>query len=616
MAVPFAEVGPISASREIARLRGVRVSRDRFRGGPGQISDVTPGDVVSVLLRDDSAERFTGVTVVRAAVEHLGAEAQGQAGGEPRTAGAWLAGRQAEERVSNGATPWQDGPPPGRFDDDAPDPVALVGESARRERSGASPDPVDPWSGLVRPVPTDWYTTPPPQRTWLLSDSRRPNGDGVLALGKVGQMIAEGGAGKTMALAQLAVAVATGTRWLGIFDVASPGRVLMALGEEDAEEARRRLFRAARASHVPNPPPGSIVVIPLAGVTCAMLERDDRRNATEAPFLTFLRARLSSEQGWRLVIVDPLARFAGPDAETDNAAATRFMQALESLVAPSGGATILDAHHTNKFSRTARGAIEGTAGRGSSAFFDGARWECSLGAERLELEDADTRERLGEIVTWTNTKTNYSRKAEPVLLRRDLENGGALLPLDEADLETLRQARGRDPAKETKRAAKDAEQSTREAGEGAAVDRIVADRPGIPYRELLTEVMGACKCGKDRAEVIVARAANRLDVRPGPRKARLHFPKADATVRREASTVPRDRDWVAPPRTPGPGTERTEGTVPLPSTVPGTVGNGERRKDAAETSAPGQRNLGAPPAGTVIEAAGRGGRVHREAQAS
>jgi RecA-family ATPase len=346
----------------------------------------------------------------------------------------------------------------------------------------------------------------------------------VLPLGKVGQIVAEGGAGKTMVLAQLAVAVATGTPWLGALDVASPGRVFLALGEEDADEVHRRLFNAVRSSRAANPQPGSIVVLPLAGVACAMLEADDRGNAIEAPFLPWLRSHLAASPDWRLVVVDPLSRFAGPDAEIDNAAATRFVQALESI-AGATGATTLAAHHTTKASRARGATVDGTAGRGSSALFDGTRWQCSLAAERLELADSDTRERLGEVVTFTVSKSNYGRKPDPIMLRRDLDNGGALVPLDEADLETTKNARGRDPARETKRAAKDAELGEREAAEDAAVDRAVNARPGIPTRDLVAAVRAATRCGGDRAMVAVARAADRLDVREGPRKARLHYPR-------------------------------------------------------------------------------------------
>jgi RecA-family ATPase len=398
-------------------------------------------------------------------------------------------------------------PPEGRFDDADEAPV---------------------WASLLRPVPRDWYESPPAARSWLLRDGRRPRGDGLLPLGKVGQLIAEGGAGKTMALAQLAVAVATATPWLGCFTIATPapGRVLFIVGEEDEEETHRRLYRARRAMDAPVPDAGAIVVLPLAGVPCAMLTKDDHGNLAETAFLAWLRAWVAANGPWSLIIVDPLSRFAGPDAEKDNAAGTRFIQCLESI-ATLTAATVLVSHHTNKLSR-GKGAIEGTAGRGSSSFFDGARWECSLGTERLELGDADTRERLGEIVTWTNTKTNYSRKAEPVLLRRDLDNGGALVPLDDADEAMVRDARGLTAAQAQKDERKAAERSARESAEDAAVVQAVTDRPGIPLRDLVKRVQALLHCGADRAEVAVARAD--LDVREGPRRARLHYLRPSPTT--------------------------------------------------------------------------------------
>ncbi len=412
---------------------------------------------------------------------------------------------------------------------------AILSEVPRRDDGGrdapfgdeatGTPGAVPPvWASLVCPVPVDWYSKPPAARSWLLRDSRREKAEGVLPLGKVGQIIAEGGAGKTMLLVQLAVAVATGTPWLGTFDVASPGRVFLALGEEDADEAHRRLFRARRSGNAPVPPEGSIVVLPLAGVSCAMLERDDRGNLVEASFLPWLREHLASEKDWRLVVVDPLSRFAGPDAETDNAAATRFVQALESI-AGATGATTLAAHHTNKLSR-GKGPIDGAAGRGSSALFDGARWQCSLGTERLELDDPETRERLSEVVTLAVTKSNYSRKPDPIVLRHDRDNGGALVLLDEADAETVAGARGRDPARETRRAAKDAETGARSATEDEAVLRAVRERPGVSLRDLATTVQAIAHCGRERAYVAVRRVTDRLDVRDGARGAKLHYPKA------------------------------------------------------------------------------------------
>src|SRR6185312_4993998 len=200
---------------------------------------------------------------------------------------------------------------------------------------------------LTVPVVREWLTEPPAARAWLLSDKRTSKG--VLPLGKAGQLIAEGGAGKTMALVQLALAVATGADWLGTFSVEKKGRVLLVLGEEDAEEARRRVYNASRGTDPGSVPPGSIVVVPLAGKPCSMLEHDEHSNPTETRFLHGLREYIKAGT-WSLIIIDPLSRFAGLDAEKDNAEATRFVQACESLCTLSG-ATVLVAHHTDKASR-------------------------------------------------------------------------------------------------------------------------------------------------------------------------------------------------------------------------------------------------------------------------
>jgi len=397
-------------------------------------------------------------------------------------------------------------------------------------RHGASDDtdgePPQPptWTPLVIPAPVEWFTEQPPARTWLLRDSRRPKGNGLLPLGRVGQIIGEGGASKTMAAMQLAVSVATGVPWLATFTVATKGRVLLIVGEEDAEEVRRRLYRVRASMGAPIPEPDTIVVLPLAGVPCAMLERDACKNMVEAPFLPWLRGWLREHGPWSLVIVDPLSRFAGPDAEIDNAAATRFVQALESI-ATETRATVLVTHHTNKLARQG-GAVQAAAGRGSSALVDGVRWQCSLGVERLAHETPEVQERLGELVTWSHTKSNYSKRADDLLLRRDPDNGGALMPLGIDEHVRVESARARMSTRGQNKAKKDAANDARDTAEDGAVDRAVAARPGIPTRDLVTAVQAAARCGRDRATVAVARAADRLDVRDGPRSARLHFPRA------------------------------------------------------------------------------------------
>jgi RecA-family ATPase len=260
----------------------------------------------------------------------------------------------------------------------------------------------------------------------------------VLPLGKVGAFLAAGGAGKTMALTQLAVAVATGTKWLDTFDVATPGAVLLALAEEDAEEMRRRLFNAANLLF-DNDGDGRprtdaevraltatalqrIVCLPLAGQRVALVEGAGG-SITESPMLADMQARLDAMKNadgdpvaWRLIILDPLSRWSGSDTEKDNASATRFVEAVESLAMKTAGRpTVLIAHHTGKNSRG--GANDENAARGVTALTDGVRWVASMYPD--EIDDW--------VCLKIPTKSNYTATCkEPWTLLRDNERGGAL----------------------------------------------------------------------------------------------------------------------------------------------------------------------------------------------
>jgi hypothetical protein len=407
---------------------------------------------------------------------------------------------------------------------DMPD-KGFFGDEPANDR--ATPTPSE-WDSLVTVVPDEWYATRPPKRSWLLRDARTPKADGVLPLGKVAQMIGEGGISKTMALIQLAVAVATGTPWLGYLSVATPpGRVLLLLGEEDLEESQRRIYRAARAAGA-TPPTGSIVVLPLCGIPCPMVEKTREGNLTNAPFLTWLRGFVASAGPFTLVGVDPTSRFAGIDAEKDNAAATVFVQALESIA--TAGPTVFSTHHVNKLSRGKDSTVTASSGRGSSAFVDGVRWQCALSAEEVALSDPDARQRLGETVTLSFTKSNYSKRGQPIELRRDGDNGGVLLPLDDADREIIAAAQRRsDPGehrrlkREQERMARDervknervAQDAARKSGEAERIARedaaasgiLAALGPKVTARAFYAEMrVRLGTCGTGRADTARARA--------------------------------------------------------------------------------------------------------------
>ena len=315
-------------------------------------------------------------------------------------------------------------------------------------------------------VPPEWFTTKPARNSWLLRDARTDKSVGVLRLGKVGALIAEGGAGKTMALVQLALCVATGDRWLGCLQVAPEGvgRVLLVLGEEDASEVHRRVYNAAQI-HPSRVPEGSIVTLPLAGYPCAFLtaaQREAGWNAepVESQFFVQVCAYLKANGPWKLIVIDPLSRFAGRDAEKDNAAATRFVQTCEHI-AKITGATVIVAHHTNKLARGANSVVGTDASRGSTALTDGFRWVASIRGEPLPKGMTDLPEHLRDLATVEVTKSNYSHRGDPISLRREPTHGGALSLLDDVDRRTVEAARPNPKAAKAAERETDAEEKAR-----------------------------------------------------------------------------------------------------------------------------------------------------------
>jgi RecA-family ATPase len=380
-----------------------------------------------------------------------------------------------------------------------------------------------PWAERVLPIAQEWYRVAPPARTWLLRDNRTTAG--ALPIGKVGMLIGEGGVSKTMALVSLAIAVATGTTWIGVYDVETSGRVLLLLGEEDADEVHRRAYNAAQAAQVNPPPPNAIVALPLAGIPCPMVASDPNGEPEDAPFLLWLRDYVAASGPWSLIVVDPLSRFAGADAEVDNAAATRFVQALESLATMSG-AFVMAAHHTNKTARGNGASVNGASARGSSAFFDGVRWACSLSAERIETGEGGPS--MGELVTLAVVKSNYSMKGDPVLLRRDHDHGGALVPMHGNEVRAMVEAREAADPRARRRAEREADRETKATKDEADRERRLTEReaavrardaeddhavrlamgadPTASVRALVAVVKGARACGGDRAFAAVHRA--------------------------------------------------------------------------------------------------------------
>lgn len=269
----------------------------------------------------------------------------------------------------------------------------------------------------------DWIAAPPQPVPALLRSMRREDSPPLVPASKVGLLVARGGTGKTQALTQLALSVATGLPWFGEYGVSRPGPVLLILGEEDAEETRRRIQRSARAfgpvlvdSREALEAAGrNVWTFPRYGLPSRLTNDDDQ----PSPFFDNLAAFLDGAGfDWSCIILDPGSRFMGPEAEKDNAAATRFVEALEALTETRGRPAVIVAHHTSKQAGSADKTDQGAA-RGSSALVDGARFVLSLHED--PALNAEGREQKGLPVDvryprLSLTKANYGPSIMPLRL--------------------------------------------------------------------------------------------------------------------------------------------------------------------------------------------------------
>jgi RecA-family ATPase len=303
-------------------------------------------------------------------------------------------------------------------------------------------------------------------------------------LGTAGILAGAGNVGKTWAALDLALRVAAGAaEWLGC-RILEPGRVVYVAAEDPAEilagrlsvlaqrltddekdraETRFRLVSLAESSPellrvlriVREAEPGELkgkagavplrdgVPVPgrrLPSVAETIVESSELLKIMRED----LRQARQAGDPVRLVVLDPLARLGGSDAETDNAVAARLMRELGGLAIDAGGA-VLVVHHTTKAAR-ASGTADGTGIRGASALVDGARWAAELTAGD---EDASP-----PAVTLSISKASYGRRGRPVSLRS--EDG----PLR---IETAGEQQQRNAAAEEEQRKREAKRSAKKA---------------------------------------------------------------------------------------------------------------------------------------------------------
>ncbi len=247
--------------------------------------------------------------------------------------------------------------------------------------------------------------------------------------GIVAQLVGAGGVGKTHALAQLAISVTTGTNWLGVYPIEKPGYVFMGLGENKPEDIHRLLKKIVKGQ-ISNPDATFFEKDPLqeaskrlsvksfTGIDSTFI-RNGLQTSTYDSFLQALKDK-EPEEGWSVIILDPISRFMGADAENDNAAATQFITLLERITLDlKGQPTVIFGHHMNKSGISGKVTDQGAA-RGSSAITDGVRWQANL--ERVQKEDGKEGELEFNKIVLRSVKSNFTAILSPQTLTKD-ENG-------------------------------------------------------------------------------------------------------------------------------------------------------------------------------------------------
>jgi RecA-family ATPase len=250
-------------------------------------------------------------------------------------------------------------------------------------------------------------TAPRVQPDWVLPG---------LPVRDVGMIAAPGGTGKTRLGLQLAIGVALGTGWPWRTPPSTPGRVLYLAAEEHPDILLDRLRAIAQATSMP---PGDMDRLDPVLDVCSMITVPGATLsafANEGPLTSALLGL--ADKRYRLIVIDPIASFAGIDAENDNAAVTRVVKYLRA-VGEAAGAAVLVMHHVAKSAILNGQTHLAVAARGAIALTDGVRWQAQL--TRLPGDKSDSLDAPETYRQLVVAKANHVRDGETAWLRFDAE---------------------------------------------------------------------------------------------------------------------------------------------------------------------------------------------------
>jgi RecA-family ATPase len=245
---------------------------------------------------------------------------------------------------------------------------------------------------------------------------------GFIPEGIVSMLVSPGGCGKTYALLQAAVSLATGKKWLDTFLPTKIGKSLVVLAEEGRVFAHNRMKYIVDCLGLSKEylerVYSNIHLLPMSGGLCRFT--DAKGKPTDN--LKYFKEYLENHPDIKLVILDPASRFLGPNCEIDNAAATDWVASINELSQIKSSPTIIVSHHANKSAiRPVNGSkdviFDQSITRGASGLVDGVR--LVLGMQKKEQDQKTS-------IIFKIFKTNVCDTGEAVELVANRKYGGVL----------------------------------------------------------------------------------------------------------------------------------------------------------------------------------------------
>lgn len=296
--------------------------------------------------------------------------------------------------------------------------MSLQNELKYIEKSGTTNKTID--VQFLNEFDVDFLTVEPPKKPMLLEYA--PPGisvKGFLPKGVVAMIAGAGGVGKTHLLAQLAISIAAGQPFLDICQTTEhcgegkKGNVFFGVGENQYDDIHRVLYKASK----------------LIRYNQSLLKETSKRIAPysfcgqqssfivdgkPSKFFREFKMRLEDSAptgGWSLIILDPVSRFLGAEAEIDNAAATQFIALMEELTIDlPGNPTVLIVHHVNKNSLSSEKDQDQTSARGASGLTDGVR-----------IQFVFYKSKDPEVAVLKMTKSNFTAIIDNINTKKDID---------------------------------------------------------------------------------------------------------------------------------------------------------------------------------------------------